>query len=80
MAKFKIGDLIDFGPTSFGKERLVLRVTRLTKTQAVCEHGRLVERVSNSTGKIHGRAVGLAKMWDGRERQPLRYPEIMEAK
>lgn len=77
MNKFKIGDLVNIGMTSAGTQWLVMPVVRLTKTLAVCQVGQHVERINNTTGRIHGRVGMPATLWDGKQtRRPLRYPEV----
>lgn len=54
----KVGDLMFFGPCSFGTMHLILRVTRLTKTRAVCSHfcSRKREWVESSSFTLGGKA------------------------
>lgn len=78
MDKFKIGDLVEIGMTSFGTQWLVMPVVRVTKTQAICQVGDHIERIRNSTGKVYGRTgCRGAKIWDGKNApRPLRYPDV----
>nr|WP_154325083.1 hypothetical protein [Pantoea sp. 201603H] len=77
MSKFKIGDLVELGMTSFGSQWLVMPVVRVTKTQAIFQIGDHVERIRNSTGKVFGRHGRPARLWDGKNKpRPLKYPEV----
>ncbi|WOK01475.1 hypothetical protein [Pseudomonas phage UF_RH7] len=54
----KIGDLMFFGPCAFGTMYLVLRITRITKTRAVCSHFCIRKRkwVEHSSFTLRGKA------------------------